>query len=157
MNEPAWLTSTLFFDTVTIDEYFVGAGDINAGHLPKQDAVVKSEPVPPTNTDSTAEPAAKTTTPKSDPSDTSAPAAETSTDAENSTSTSDPVTVPAADATAKETSEEKQPKEKTADETEPTSPATGKPGKVIKPKAPVMDDNDNELKHILEVKSCCFI
>ncbi|KAG0299336.1 Carboxy-terminal domain (CTD) phosphatase, partial [Linnemannia gamsii] len=131
-------------------EYFVGAGDINAGHLPKQDAVVKSEPVPPTNTDSTAEPAAKTTTPKSDPSDTSAPAAETSTDAENSTSTSDPVTVPAADATAKETSEEKQPKEKTADETEPTSPATGKPGKVIKPKAPVMDDNDNELKHILE-------
>lgn len=155
---PAWLITNLSFDTVTIDEYFVGAGDINAGHLPKQDAVVKSEPAPPTNVDSTAEPAAETATLKSDLSNTSDPAAESSTDAEISTSTlapSDPSAVPA-DATATETSEEKQPKEKKADETEPTPNTVGKPGKAIKSKAPVMDDNDNELKHILEVKPCCL-
>ncbi|KAF8932432.1 Carboxy-terminal domain (CTD) phosphatase [Haplosporangium gracile] len=140
-------------------EYFVGAGDINAGHLPKQDAVVKSEPASTTG----AVPASVLTTgpieTKSDSSDTSATVTETlgETEISSTTAPADATATPA-DATATlsiETSEEKKPEktteEKKSEETESVAPASGKPGKVVKSKAPVMDDNDNELKHILEI------
>lgn len=159
---PACLYANLSFDAVTIDEYFVGAGDINAGHLPKQDAVVKSEPAPSTGAAPTTELVQESTEAKSDPSDTSANATETAVETETSTTAPTDATVASADATtapSRETSEEKEPEEKgeekKAELTVSAVPASGKPGKV-KPRAPVMDDNDNELRHILEVIPCCF-
>lgn len=157
------LYANISFDPVTIDEYFVGAGDINAGHLPKQDAVVKSEPAPSTGATPTTELVKESTEAKSDPSDTSVSATEPVVETETFTTAPTDTTVAPADAAtapSTETSEEKKLGEKgeemKAEMTASAVPAPGKPGKVVKPKAPVMDDNDNELKHILEVKPYCF-
>ncbi|KAG0273234.1 Carboxy-terminal domain (CTD) phosphatase [Linnemannia exigua] len=113
-------------------EYFVGAGDINAGHLPKQDAVVKSESTPSTEA-TESKPAA---------SDTSSSTSETATESETV------ATVSAESATASSTdkADEKKP-----EDLEIAAAMLAKAGKVIKAKAPVMDDNDNELKHILQI------
>lgn len=158
------LIANLSFDAVTIDEYFVGAGDINAGHLPKQDAVIKSEPAPSTVAAPTTELVKESTEAKSDPSDTSVGTTETALEIETSTTSPIDATAAPADTTTTassgETSEEKKPEEKgeelKAEVTASVMPTSGKPLKVLKPKAPVMDDNDNELKHILEVRLCCF-
>ncbi|KAF9908913.1 Carboxy-terminal domain (CTD) phosphatase [Linnemannia zychae] len=112
-------------------EYFVGAGDINAGHLPKQDAVVKSESSPSTGA---VEPKADTTEVKLDPSDSSSTTTETANEG-------DTAATPSA-----EKADEKKP-----ENSEPTATPSVKSGKAIKTKAPVMDDNDNELKHILQI------
>ena len=160
---PACLIANLSFDAVTIDEYFVGAGDINAGHLPKQDAVVKSEPASSTGATPTTDFVKESIEANSDPSDTSARATETAVETETSTTAPTDATAASADATtvsSRETSEENKPEEKgeekKAEVTASTVSAPGKPGKVARSKAPVMDDNDNELKHILEVGPCCF-
>lgn len=140
-------------------EYFVGAGDINAGHLPKQDAVIKSEPAPSTGAAPTTELVKESTEAKSDPSDTSVGTTKTALEIETSTTAPTDATAAPADTTTTassgETSEEKKPEEKgeelKAEVTASVMPTSGKPLKVLKPKAPVMDDNDNELKHILEI------
>ncbi|KAK3841313.1 MAG: hypothetical protein J3R72DRAFT_154238 [Linnemannia gamsii] len=112
-------------------EYFVGAGDINAGHLPKQDVIVKSE-----STTST-----EATEPKAAASDTSS--SETATEGEITAATG---SAESATASSTNKADEKKP-----EDLETTAPVPAKAGKVIKPKAPVMDDNDNELKHILQI------
>ncbi|KAF9544764.1 Carboxy-terminal domain (CTD) phosphatase [Mortierella hygrophila] len=139
-------------------EYFVGAGDINAGHLPKQDTVVKSEPTPSTGAAPITDLVKESTEAKSELSDTSAGATETTVETEASTAAPTDATAVPADATtasSRATSEEKTPEEKSEEKkvevTASTVSAPGNPGKVLKPKAPVMDDNDNELKHILEI------
>jgi hypothetical protein len=44
--------------------------------------------------------------------------------------------------------------EKKPEVSETTTTTTVRPGKTNKSKAPVMDDNDNELKYILQVQLC---
>ncbi|KAG0311893.1 Carboxy-terminal domain (CTD) phosphatase [Dissophora globulifera] len=113
-------------------EYFVGAGDINAKHLPKQDATTNVASASPPKAAEPSSSTPETTTPKSDPSDPSplsevSPATEALPSADSSTTPS-PNTPPSA---------------------RPTKTEDG--SKAKKPMAPVMDDNDNDLKHILEI------
>ncbi|KAF8938112.1 Carboxy-terminal domain (CTD) phosphatase [Dissophora ornata] len=121
-------------------EYFVGAGDINAGHLPKQDATVKSGATPiPKSTEPSATPA-ETSTPKTD---------------EPAAVDSQSTTEPPSTAEASPTTEQSSTIEATtaASETPPsTTPAKSEDvNKATKPKAPVMEDTDDELRHILEI------
>ncbi|KAF9127715.1 Carboxy-terminal domain (CTD) phosphatase [Mortierella sp. 14UC] len=121
-------------------EYFVGAGDINAGHLPKQDAIVKSES---SSSTGAADLTTETTEPKLDSSDSSSTSTEAATEGETTT------TAALADTTATPSTEKLD--EKKPEVVEATATVSVKSGKVVKPKAPVLDDNDNELKHILQI------
>ncbi|KAF9924407.1 Carboxy-terminal domain (CTD) phosphatase [Linnemannia zychae] len=118
-------------------EYFVGAGDINAGHLPKQDTIVTSG----TTSKSAGYIASnvETTEAKVNSTDTTTSATETAIGAEKPTASS---TNESAESTVGK-SEEKTP--------EASAEALMKSGNSVKPKAPVLDDNDNELKHILQI------
>ncbi|KAF9190720.1 Carboxy-terminal domain (CTD) phosphatase [Haplosporangium sp. Z 11] len=101
-------------------EYFVGAGDINAGHLPKQEPTVKVE-APPAPDSSTAEPIKKEAPTSEKEASTSEKEASAS-----DTTTSTPSSAPV-----------------------PTDEiAKNKPPK---PRAPVLDDKDSELKFILNI------
>ncbi|KAG0358153.1 Carboxy-terminal domain (CTD) phosphatase [Gamsiella multidivaricata] len=116
-------------------EYFVGAGDINAGHLPKQEPVVKSDSVPVVK-----------------PAEVGSSSKEALTEESSSSSATDSSS--SADASASATSLSSNPdasavKSDFSQATAPTKPDEA--NKATKPKAPVTDDNDNELKYILEV------
>ncbi|KAF9085216.1 Carboxy-terminal domain (CTD) phosphatase [Mortierella sp. GBA35] len=147
-------------------EYFVGAGDINAGHLPKQEtaveteAAVKSEAVAKTKaapSTETTEPSTETTEPKVDITDASSTSTETKADTETSTTASGDAPAAVSEDKADDMLDEKlegKSDEKKTEDAKVSAALSGKLeklGKVIKPKAPVMDDNDDELKHILEI------
>ncbi|KAF9357690.1 Carboxy-terminal domain (CTD) phosphatase [Mortierella sp. AD094] len=110
-------------------EYFVGTGDINAGHLPKQEKLVRTEPTPATN-----------------PSNPSSDAATTSDTPNTSDKTPKPDTATTPNATAAPDTPSTLPKEPVVTTSKPDDA-----NKSLKPKAPVMDDNDDELKRVLKI------
>ncbi|KAF9400931.1 Carboxy-terminal domain (CTD) phosphatase [Mortierella sp. AD011] len=120
-------------------EYFVGTGDINAGHLPKQEKLVKTEPAPVTTTSDPGTLATNLPNPPSDAATTS-----DTPNTSNKSTNSDSATTSGATAA---------PNTPMAPPTEPvTTPS--KPddaNKISKLKAPVMDDNDDELIRVLKI------
>ncbi|KAK3809543.1 MAG: hypothetical protein J3Q66DRAFT_72126 [Benniella sp.] len=143
-------------------EYFVGAGDINAGHLPKQESTVKTKPPvdtkAPAPSVSASEPSSSTTdaapeskTPKDEPTE-----MEVSPSTDESKPDANDVQI-----SATKTSETEEPKAEastteassTTSDTPPATPPekSDEANKTSKPKAPVTEDTDNELKHILEI------
>ncbi|KAF9275813.1 Carboxy-terminal domain (CTD) phosphatase [Mortierella alpina] len=113
-------------------EYFVGAGDINAGHLPKQQAQISTE----------AASASKSNPPDSQESETKA-AIPLTTDSSDTASGVD------SSSNSKYSSVKEA---STVPTTEPGKTESEKAKiKTVKAKAPVLDDDDNELKHILEI------
>ncbi|KAG0214111.1 Carboxy-terminal domain (CTD) phosphatase [Mortierella sp. GBA30] len=117
-------------------EYFVGAGDINAGHLPKQVGPVTTEIV---NVPESTVPESKDSEVKEGTSSiTEASAAATSTKDTAATTSLDVSTGAESGVT-------------TAIDAGKTDSEKLKNNKALKAKAPVLDDNDNELRHILEI------
>ncbi|KAF9913635.1 Carboxy-terminal domain (CTD) phosphatase [Lobosporangium transversale] len=97
-------------------EYFIGTGDINAAHLPKQGTPVKSD---------------------------SAPSAESAKESIDSLETSKAVP---------QSTDKSSPDANTSAETKPVVPPnTDIANKAQKPKAPVLDDNDDELKRVSNI------
>ncbi|KAG0054606.1 Carboxy-terminal domain (CTD) phosphatase [Gryganskiella cystojenkinii] len=114
-------------------EYFVGTGDINAGMLPKQQPLIKSEPVSAeeiTRSDETKSDEIKVEETKKEPAEA----------ASSSTSAAPALTEPNKDITKDDASSAKAKSE--ALSSAPT------PAKI---KKPVLDDNDDELRRVLEI------
>ncbi|KAF9561833.1 Carboxy-terminal domain (CTD) phosphatase [Mortierella alpina] len=113
-------------------EYFVGAGDINAGHLPKQEAQITTE----------AASASKSNPPESQESETKA-AIPPATDSPDKASASE------------SSSNSEEPSVMDTGTVSPTEPGKTESEKAkvktVKAKTPVLEDDDNELKHILEI------
>ncbi|KAF8982184.1 Carboxy-terminal domain (CTD) phosphatase [Entomortierella lignicola] len=136
-------------------EYFVGTGDINAGHLPKLEKLPRLDPKPATkpsdsNTSSpNASTDAKTTTDKVATPATSDISATSDKDATSDTPATSNTPTTSDTSTKLDTSAKP--------DTAPSTELTATPlkledtNKASKPKAPVMDDNDDELKRVLKI------
>ncbi|KAG0012900.1 Carboxy-terminal domain (CTD) phosphatase [Entomortierella chlamydospora] len=120
-------------------EYFVGTGDINAGHLPKQEKSVRTEPA---SVPTASDPGTLATNPSNPPSD----AANTSDTPNTSNKSTNSDSATTSDTTAAPDTPIAPPKEPI---TTPSKPDDA--NKISKPKAPVMDDNDDELIRVLKI------